>query len=282
MTKDATMTEATLTNRYACSPEHVAGMDTDELRERFLVTDLFADGEVRLVHSHQDRVILGGVVPTDAPLALTPPAGLRAEHFCDRRELGVLNIGEDAVVTVDGTEHEVTRHGCLYVGRGARDISFAAPGRYYLFSAPAHATHPTTAVRAGEGDVRELGEQVTSNRRTLNRYIHPDGIRSCQISMGLTVLESGSMWNTMPAHTHDRRMEAYLYLDVAEDARVLHLMGEPERTRHLVVANEQAVISPSWSIHSGVGTRAYAFVWAMAGENQDFDDMDHRPITTLR
>ncbi len=269
-------------NRYSCAPEHVKTMDTDELRERFLVEDLFADGEVKLLYSHQDRVILGGAVPTDGALTLPVPAELRAENFCDRRELGIVNVGEDAVVTVDGTEYPIKNKGCLYVGRGSGEITFAAPGRFYLYSAPAHASHPTTLVQPGEGDKRELGEQATSNKRTLNRYIHPDGITSCQISMGVTELAEGSMWNTMPAHTHDRRMEAYLYFDVADDARVVHLMGEPEETRHLIVANEQAVISPSWSIHSGVGTRAYSFVWAMAGENQDFDDMDHRPIDTLR
>ncbi len=269
-------------NRYSCAPEHVKTMDTAELRGRFLVEDLFRDGEVKLVYSHHDRVILGGAVPTDGPLTLPVPPELRAQNFCDRRELGIINVGPDAAVTVDGTEYVIKTKGCLYVGRGAGEITFAAPGRFYLYSAPAHASFPTTLVQPGEGDKRELGEQATSNKRTLNRYIHPDGIQSCQLSMGVTELAEGSMWNTMPAHTHDRRMEAYLYFDVADDARVVHLMGEPEETRHLIVANEQAVISPSWSIHSGVGTRAYSFVWAMAGENQDFDDMDHRPIDTLR
>ena len=269
-------------HRYACAPEHVAAMRTNELRERFLVENLFVPGEVTLVYSHQDRVIVGGAAPVDGSLPMPVPAELRAEHFCERRELGVVNVGPDAVVTVDGVEHTVTNKGALYVGRGSNDVTFDAPGRFYLFSAPAHADFPTTSVAAGEGDVRELGEQATANRRTLNRYIHPDGIPSCQISMGVTELHEGSMWNTMPAHTHDRRMEAYLYFDVAADARVVHLMGEPEETRHLIVANEQAIISPSWSIHSGVGTKAYAFVWAMAGENQAFDDMDHKAITDLR
>ena len=268
-------------NRYATAPEHVAGMDTAELRRRFLVEDLFVPGEVKLVYSHIDRVIVGGALPDSAPLPLPVPPELRAQHFLDRRELGVVNVGPDAVVTVDGIDHTVRTKGCLYVGRGAGEVTFAAPGRFYLFSAPAHTGYPTQGVNPGEGDIRELGDQATSNRRTLNRYIHPDGIRSCQLSMGVTQLHDGSMWNTMPAHTHERRMEAYLYFDVADDARVVHLMGQPEETRHLVVANEQAVLSPSWSIHCGVGTRAYAFVWAMAGENQDFDDMDHAPITDL-
>lgn len=269
-------------NRYACAPEHVKTMDTTELRERFLIEDLFQPGEVSLVYSHQDRIIVGGAVPTDGPLTLPVPAELRATNFCDRRELGIVNVGADADVTVDGTTYTIQNKGCLYVGRGAGAITFAAPGRFYLFSAPAHTSYPTVLVQPGEGDQRHLGEAATSNVRTLNRYIHPDGIRSAQISMGVTQLAEGSMWNTMPAHTHDRRMEAYLYFDVADDARVVHLMGQPEETRHLIVGNEQAVISPSWSMHSGVGTRAYTFVWAMAGENQDFDDMDHRTITQLR
>lgn len=269
-------------NRYATAPEHVAGMGTEELRERFLVEDLFTPGEVRLVYSHQDRVIIGGAVPQGASLPLPVPPELRAEHFFDRREMGVVNIGEDAAVVVDGTTYEIRRKGCLYIGKGAKDVTFEGNGRFYLFSAPAHAEFPTTMVNPGEGDIRKLGEQATSNSRTLNRYIHPDGIRSCQVSMGVTELNEGSMWNTMPCHTHDRRMEAYLYFDVADDARVVHLMGRPEETRHMIVANEQAVISPSWSIHCGVGTRAYSFIWAMGGENQDFDDMDHKQITELR
>ena len=268
-------------NRYSCAPEHVATMRTDELRRRFLIEDLFVPGEVRLVHSHQDRVVLGGAVPTDAPLALGVPAELRAEHFLDRRELGVINVGADAVVSVDGTEYVVRAKGCLYVGRGAREVTFSAPGRFYLYSAPAHAEFPTALVNPGEGDIRELGEPATSNRRTLNRYIHAGGVRSCQIVMGVTELHEGSMWNTMPAHTHDRRTECYLYLDVPDDARVVHLMGDPNETRHLIVANNEAIISPSWSIHSGVGTQAYSFIWAMAGENKSFDDMDHQPIDTL-
>ena len=188
-------------------------------------------------------------------------------------------------VTTDGQRHELPKGGCVYVGRGVRDVSFETVGDeqalFYLFSAPAHTSHPTASVLPGHGDIRELGDQEHANRRTLNRYIHADGIKSCQIVMGLTQLHSGSMWNTMPAHTHDRRMEAYLYLDVPADARVVHLMGEPTQTRHLIVGNREAIISPSWSIHSGVGTQAYSFIWAMAGENQDFDDMDHRPIETL-
>ena len=272
-------------NRHAVSKREAAGMTTEELRTNFLVPDLFNDGQVTLVHSHQDRVIVGGAVPGEGPLKLDAPDELRAEYFLQRRELGVFVIQGTGAVTTDGQRHELPKGGCVYVGRGVRDVSFETVGDeqalFYLFSAPAHTSHPTASVLPGHGDIRELGDQEHANRRTLNRYIHADGIKSCQIVMGLTQLHSGSMWNTMPAHTHDRRMEAYLYLDVPADARVVHLMGEPTQTRHLIVGNHEAIISPSWSIHSGVGTQAYSFIWAMAGENQDFDDMDHRPIETL-
>ena len=272
-------------NRHAVSQREVAQMTTEELRTNFLVPDLFNEGQVTLVHSHQDRVIVGGAVPGEGPLKLDAPDELRAEYFLQRRELGVFVIQGTGAVTTDGQRHELPKGGCVYVGRGVRDVSFETVGDeqalFYLFSAPAHTSHPTASVLPGHGDIRELGDQEHANRRTLNRYIHADGIKSCQIVMGLTQLHSGSMWNTMPAHTHDRRMEAYLYLDVPADARVVHLMGEPTQTRHLIVGNRQAIISPSWSIHSGVGTQAYSFIWAMAGENQDFDDMDHRPIETL-
>lgn len=272
-------------NRHTVSKQEVARMTTAELRANFCVPGLFNDGQVTLVHSHQDRVILGGAVPGEGPLKLDAPDELRAEYFLQRREMGVFVVQGTGVVTTDGERHELPKGGCIYVGRGVRDVSFETVGdeqaRFYLFSAPAHTSYPTAAVLPGKGDIRELGDQEHANRRTLNRYIHADGIKSCQIVMGLTQLHAGSMWNTMPAHTHDRRMEAYLYLDVPADARIVHLMGEPTQTRHLIVGNHEAIISPSWSIHSGVGTQAYSFIWAMAGENQDFDDMDHQPIETL-
>ena len=273
--------------RHATSPSEIPTMDTDALRERFLVADLFKPGDVTLTYSHHDRVVLVGAMPTDAPLDLVAPPELRAEHFLERREIGFVNVGDAGTITVDGTVHELDHGACLYVGRGSEQVSLASaqassPARFYGFSAPAHTAYPTTLVRPGEGTVRELGDQATSNRRTINQYIHADGVRSAQVVMGVTTLHEGSMWNTMPAHTHDRRMEAYLYFDVPEEARVLHLMGEPTQTRHIVIANEQAVISPSWSIHSGVGTSAYSFVWAMAGENQAFDDMDHVQVTEIR
>ncbi|MCC3273304.1 5-dehydro-4-deoxy-D-glucuronate isomerase [Arthrobacter zhangbolii] len=271
---------------HSTSPDQIPSLTATDLRSRFLIEDLFLQDQVRAVYSHQDRVVLAGAVPASGPVTLPTFPELRAEHFFERREGGIINVGGVGTVTVDGETYALKHASCLYIGRGARDVTFASdddgePARFYLFSAPAHTTYPTTLVEAGNGTVRELGDQATSNRRTLNQYIHENGVRSCQIVMGVTTLHPGSMWNTMPAHTHDRRMEAYLYFDLPEDARVVHLMGEPKETRHLLAANQQAVISPSWSIHSGVGTASYSFVWAMAGENQSFDDMDAVAITEL-
>ncbi len=276
--------------RYATNPDQIRSFDTDELRAQYLVDDLFVPGQVTACYTHSDRIVLGGAAPADEPLPLPTFDELRAEFFLAKRELGVVNVGGTGTVTADGQTYLLPNGACLYVGRGTREVVFAnassaadARGaQFYLFSAPAHTSLPTQLVLRGEGTVRELGDQVTSNRRTLNQYIHENGIRSCQIVMGVTELHAGSMWNTMPAHTHDRRTECYLYFDVPQDARVIHLLGVPHETRHLVVADRQAVISPSWSIHSGVGTAAYSFVWAMAGENQAFDDMDAVPVTTIR
>lgn len=276
--------------RYATSPEHVPGMDTDELRRRFLVEDLFVADEARAVYTHHDRVVLVGVVPAAGPVALPTFPEIRSEHFFEHREAGIVNVGGPGTIAVDGTTHTVDRGAFLYVGRGARDVVLtssdpdgdAGPAAFYVFSAPAHTAYPTTLVEPGGGTVRELGDALTSNRRTLTQVIHENGVRSCQVVMGMTTLHPGSMWNTMPSHTHDRRTEVYLYVDVPDDARVVHLLGEPTQTRHLLVADRQAVIAPSWSVHSGVGTASYSFVWAMAGENQSFDDMDGHPITDLR
>ena len=276
--------------RYATSPEHVPGMDTDELRRRYLVQGLFVADEANAVYTHHDRVVLLGAKPVTGPVALPTFPEIRSEFFFEHREAGIVNVGGAGTVTVDGTVHGLEHGSCLYVGRGAVDVVFAStdatgeagPARFYVVSAPAHTAYPTTLVAAGTGNVRELGDALTSNRRTLNQYIHENGVRSCQVVMGVTTLHPGSMWNTMPAHTHDRRMEAYLYFDLPAEARVVHLMGEPSETRHLLVANEEATIAPSWSVHSGVGTASYSFVWAMAGENQSFDDMDGFPITEMR
>jgi len=272
--------------RYATNPAQVPGMTTDELRAAYLVPELFVPGEIRVVYTHHDRVVLGGVTPAGAEITLPGYPEIRSDYFLEHREVGIVNVGGRGTVTADGEVYDLQNGACLYLGRGVRDIVFADAGgepgaQFYLFSAPAHTSYPAALVQPGEGTTRELGEQETSNRRTLNQYIHENGVRSCQIVMGVTQLHPGSMWNTMPAHTHDRRTECYLYFDVPEDARVIHLLGEREETRHLIVADRQAIISPSWSLHSGVGTAAYSFVWAMAGENQTFDDMDPAPVTAL-
>lgn len=276
--------------RYATGPESIPGMDTAEIRHRYLVQDLFVDDAVKAVYTHHDRVALVGVSPVTRALELPTFPEIRSDFFFEHREGGLINVGGPGTVTVDGAEHPLTHGSCLYIGRGARvvllescDVAGAqGAARFYLFSAPAHTAYPTTLVEAGQGNLRELGDPLTSNRRTINQYIHEKGVQSCQVVMGVTTLHPGSMWNTMPAHTHDRRTECYLYFDLPDDARVIHIMGEPTQTRHVVVGDREAVISPSWSVHSGVGSASYSFVWAMAGENQSFDDMDGFAITDMR
>ncbi|MGO1768377.1 MAG: 5-dehydro-4-deoxy-D-glucuronate isomerase [Microbacterium sp.] len=272
--------------RGPVAAEQIPGFAQQDLRDRFLVEDLLAPGAFTAIPTHYDRIVAVGAVPTDAPIALTPIPEIRSEHFLEHREIGIVNVGGAGTVTADGTQWRMEPEAVLYLGRGTRDVSFASddagtPAQFYGISAPAHTTFPNAIATPEEGTIRELGDQVTGNRRTLRQCIHENGIRSCQVVMGVTRLHPGSMWNTMPAHTHERRTEFYLYFDVPEAARVLHLMGEPSETRHLVVGDRQMVMSPSWSIHSGVGTEAYAFVWAMAGENQSFDDMDHVQITEM-
>jgi len=273
--------------RYAADPVRFAGMTTEEVRESFLVDALFAEDRITMLYSDVDRAIVGSAVPVRTTLTLESAPELRADTFCERRELGILNTGGAGIVTVDGTEYPMAPRDGLYVGRGSKAISFASatastPARFYLLSYPAHATFPTVHVRQSEAAPVKLGSVEGSNKRTIYKLIHPDGAKSCQLVMGFTVLEPGCVWNTMPPHTHERRMEIYLYFDMPEDVRVFHIMGRPEETRHIVVANGQAVISPSWSIHSGVGTGAYTFCWGMGGENQAFDDMDHLSIDQLK
>ncbi|MDR2895460.1 MAG: 5-dehydro-4-deoxy-D-glucuronate isomerase [Propionibacteriaceae bacterium] len=274
-------------NRYAFGPNEVASMSTEQLRRNFLVPNLFCPGEIKLVYTHQDRVILGGVSPMPGEkLTLEAPPELRADHFLERREAAVICIAGHGAISVDGVDYDMPKEACLYLGRGTSSIAFQTVGddvaRFYLFSAPAHTNHPLHHALPGQGDVRHLGDSSHANQRDLNRIIIPETVPTCQIEMGLTRLVDGSLWNTMPAHTHERRMECYLYIDLGEDDRVVHLMGQPQESRHIIVANEQAVIAPDWSLHAGVGTRNYAFIWAMAGENQDFDDMDAVPISTIR
>lgn len=281
------MAEQHIPQRYATNPLQIPSMTQQDLRDTYLIEQLFVPGEISLTYTHHDRIVLGGVMPAGATLELGGYPEIRSDYFLEHREVGIINVGDTGTVVADGESYELVKGACLYLGRGIRDISFSdAPdstgAQFYLFSAPAHTAYPAQLVNPGEGTVRELGDQLTSNRRSLNQYIHENGIKSCQIVMGVTQLHPGSMWNTMPAHTHDRRTECYLYFDLPEDARVVHLMGERDETRHIIIGDRQAVISPSWSLHSGVGTSAYSFIWAMAGENQAFDDMDAAPITELR
>ena len=262
-------------------------LSTDELRIGFLIQNLFVPGEITLRRIDLDRLVLGGAVPTGKTLALTAPAELLAEYFCERRELGVLNIGAAGTVTVDGAKHVLGNKDLVYVGRGSREVTFTsddgkAPAQFYLVSYPAHADHPTTKVSKDDVQAGEIGSMEQSNRRRIARYIHKEGVQSAQLVMGMTSLEPGSVWNTMPAHTHDRRTEIYLYFDLPENAVVLHLVGEPSETRHIVVRDGEVALSPGWSVHSGCGTANYSFCWAMGGENQDYADMQPVDIKTLR
>ncbi|MEU5726660.1 5-dehydro-4-deoxy-D-glucuronate isomerase [Micromonospora sp. NPDC047738] len=272
--------------RHATSPEQVPGFDTEALRAHYLVEDLFPADRVETVYSHHDRLVIGGVSPgPGSPVRLDAPETLKADYFLQRREAGVVNVGTaPGVVNVDGTEFELVPKAVLYVGRGAREVTFAGNGdaAFYLVSTPAHASHPTTLANLADATPVSLGEQRTSNERTIYKFIHDEGIRSCQLVLGVTELADGSMWNTMPAHTHERRTEVYLYFGLDPEHRVVHLMGEPTQTRNLVVADRQAVISPPWSIHCGFGTASYAFVWAMGGENTAYTDVVPAPIDTLR
>jgi 4-deoxy-L-threo-5-hexosulose-uronate ketol-isomerase len=262
-------------------------LTTEQLREGFLVQDIFCRGEISLRHVDLDRVVLGGAVPLSTPLRLHAPPSLASQYFTERRELGVLNIGGPGSISVDGTRYPMQSRDVLYVGRGHLDIAFASddagrPARYYLVSYPAHASYPVVYAPAASADVAELGTADRANRRKLAKFIHRGGARSAQLVMGVTELMPGSVWNTMPSHTHQRRTEIYLYFNIPDDSVVVHLMGEPSETRHLVVRNEEVVLSPSWSIHSGSGTSNYAFCWAMGGENQDFTDMQPVDMRELK
>jgi len=272
--------------RYTIGKDEYKRMTTDELRDAFLV-DLFEAGKVNLLYCEVERAIVGAAVPTGSALKLEAGKELAADYFCQRREVGVLNIGGSGTVTVDGTAYEMENLDGLYIGRGSEEISFAsadaaAPARFYLISYPAHTEYPTTLAKKADANALELGTVEDSNKRTIYQYIHENGIKSCQLVMGFTALEAGCVWNTMPCHTHERRTEVYMYFGLDEDSRVFHMMGPGDETRHIVVANEQAVISPMWSIHSGAGTKAYTFCWGMGGENQRFDDMDHIQIGELK
>jgi 4-deoxy-L-threo-5-hexosulose-uronate ketol-isomerase len=268
-------------------PVRYPRMNTAELRETFLIDELYEAGAIHLAYVDIDRGVVGMAAPVASPIRLTADAELRAEYFTERREVGVLNIGGTGTVAVGGIAYVLENLDCLYIGRGNEEIVFAsvdpnAPAVFYLLSYPAHAAHPTTLVRRAEAQPIELGSAAACNRRTVCKYIYLDGARSCQLVMGVTHLQPGSAWNTMPAHTHMRRSEIYMYFNLAEEARVFHLMGPPEETRHLVMKDREVVVSPGWSIHAGVGTEAYSFCWGMGGENQDYADMDPAPLSVLR
>ena len=273
--------------RYENSPKEVSKMNTEELRANFLVENMMRGGEINLSYSHYDRVIVGGACPVDSALSLPTYDALKADYFLERRELGVINVGGPGEIIVEGKTFSLNKLDCLYIGKGEKEVKFVSndkntPACFFLMSAPAHQKYPVTLMKKEEASPVEMGSAETSNHRTIYKYIHQDGIKSCQVVMGLTVLKQGSVWNTMPAHVHDRRMEAYFYFDLHADHRVFHFMGQPQETRHLLVGNHQGIISPPWSIHSGCGTSNYSFIWAMAGENYVFTDMDFVAIKDLR
>lgn len=262
-------------------------MNTEEMRKHFLVTELFVPGKVSMTYSHVDRMIAGGITPATEALEIPVGKELGTDFFLQRREMGIINIGSGGAVTIDGVEYPMGSRDGLYIGMGAKTLVFTSknpdePAKFYFNSAPAHHSYPTKLVTLDEARKVALGSDDEGNKRVINQYLHPAVLETCQLVMGMTILAPGSMWNTMPVHTHERRMEVYLYFDMPDDRVVFHLFGKPDQTRHLVVRNEEAVISPSWSIHSGAGTGAYTFIWGMVGENQAFDDMDHVPMSALQ
>jgi len=274
-------------NRYAVGPNEVKGYDTTQLRDEFLVDKLMQQGKVYWVYTHYERFMVGSAVPVATPLTLETLDALKAPHFLYGREIGIINVGESGTVTADGNTYQLGHNDALYLGRGNKAVIFSsdnpnAPAKFYLNSAPAHQAYPNKLVTKGEANVLHMGALETSNERDINQMLINTVVKTCQLQMGLTCLKSGSVWNTMPAHQHDRRNEVYFYFDVPEQQAVCHFMGEPQETRHIWVHNEQAVISPPWSIHSGAGTQNYSFIWGMAGENLDYDDMDKFQPDSLR
>ncbi len=274
-------------SRFAVSPKEAKQMNTDELRSNFLIENLFVADEIKLILSHYDRFITGGVVPTDKKIALSNPDNLKAAYFLERREIGIINVGGKGIVTADGASFEIDYKEALYIGKGTKEVFFESldvnnPAKFYLNSAPAHHTFPTKKVTKADAEIVVLGSLETANHRTINKMLVNSVVETCQVQMGMTELKTGSVWNTMPAHSHDRRMEVYFYFEVPQNQSVCHFMGEPQETRHIWMQNEQAVISPNWSIHSGAGTSNYTFIWGMAGENLDYGDMDHCAINDLK
>ena len=270
---------------HSVHPEDFKSYTTQTLRDRFLLPDLMQSDSLSLNYTSYDRMIVGGAMPRQSSIDLQNQAELRAEYFLERRELGIINVGGAGEVEVDGKRYQLGKLDCLYVSRGSKQVSLHNAGGdpvFYLLSAPAHADYPTTLITKNDAESNSLGSLETSNQRTIYRYIHKNGGQSCQLVMGLTLLETGSVWNTIPPHTHSRRMEVYFYFDVPENQVVFHYMGEPSETRHLVMKNYQAAVSPTWSIHAGSGTSNYGFIWGMAGENLDYSDMDAVSLNDLR
>lgn len=273
--------------RYTHSPKDISHYSTEELRKEFLVEKVFAPNEVSLTYTHNDRMIFGGVTPTTESLEIILNKELGVDYFLERRELGVINIGGPGFIEIDGQKEAMKKQDGYYIGKETRQVIFSSedaadPAKFYISSTPAHHKYPNVKISIDEIKPMETGEALTLNERKIYQYIHPNICESCQLQMGYTILEPGSSWNTMPCHTHERRMEAYVYFDMEEDTKIFHMMGEPAETKHLVMGNEQAVISPSWSIHSGVGTSNYSFIWAMCGENITYTDMDMVPMDELK
>ena len=277
--------------RYSANQRDFKRYTTEEIRGEFLIENLYKKDEVVAVYSHVDRMVTLGCMPVEEVVSISKGidvwANFGTDYFLERREIGIFNIGGAGKIKADGEVFEMGYKDCLYITKGTKEVTFesnspAAPAKFYMVSAPAHTSYKTTFIPIEKAAKKPLGSMETSNKRVINQFIHPDVLKTCQLSMGMTVLESGSVWNTMPAHTHERRMEVYMYFEVPENQVVFHMMGEGTETRHIVMQNEQAVISPSWSIHSGAGTSNYTFIWAMGGENQAFDDMDNIATTDLR
>lgn len=273
--------------RYANHPEDSKKYTTEELRRHYLAEKIFEADNICLTYSHVDRIIFGGAMPVKESLTLTAGKEMGVDYFLERREMGVINIGGDGSIVLDGVEYDMKHQDGIYIGMGTKEVTFRStdssnPAKFYINSVPAHKSYPTVKIDISKASPVHLGEQSSLNKRTIYQFVHPNVCESCQLLMGMTILEPNNVWNTMPCHTHERRMEVYFYFNMEEDTRVIHLMGEPSETRHLVLSNEQGVISPSWSIHSGVGTSNYTFIWGMCGENQTFNDMDHVAMKDLK
>lgn len=273
--------------RYANHPDQVLGADTKKLRDTFLIEKIFSEDEVNLTYSHNDRIIVGGVMPVKKEIELLPHEYMAADYFLQRRELGIINIGGDGEIVVDGEVIKMVTRDGLYLGRGVKTIVFRTkdskhPAKFYLNSTPAHKTYPNVHIPFEKTNPRVVGSPKELNSRTIYQYLHKSVLTTCSIQMGLTVINECNAWNTMPCHTHERRMEVYLYFDFPKDQRVIHIMGRPTETRHLIMAPDQAVISPSWSVHTGVGTTNYTFIWGMCGENQEYDDMQHVQVADMK